>query len=156
MRNTSGSRDILESNSLAGMMYSTPKEGKYASLDQEILELDHMLASLKETRNKSYEKGNRETQLASSSQTEIKLISREDMAQKLNDQLEPSSSQAPVRMKSTFYEPYMESRAVARDSQVKRMNSRQYASAPPDKEEPQQSIDARERGLLDWMHIKET
>ena len=39
----------------------------------------------------------------------------------------------------------MESRAVARDSQVKRMDSRQYASAPPDKEEPQQSIDARER-----------
>ena len=96
MRNTKGSRDILESNSPAGMMYSTPKEGKYASLDQEILELDHMLASLKETRNKSYQKGNRETQLASSSQTEIKLISREDMAQKPNDQLEPSSSQAPV------------------------------------------------------------
>ena len=100
-----------------------------------------MLASLKETRNKSYEKGNRETQLASSSQTEI----REEMAQKPNDQLEPSSSQAPVRKKLTFYEPCMESRAVARDSQVKRMDSRQYASAPHDKEEPQQSIDARER-----------
>ena len=92
MRNTSGSRDILESNSPARIMYSTPKEGKYASLDQEILELDHMLASLKETRNKSYEKGNRETQLASSSQTEI----REEMAQKPNGQLEPSSSQALV------------------------------------------------------------
>ena len=141
MRNTSGSRDILESNSPAGIMYSTPKEGKYASLDQEILELDHMLASLKETRNKSYGKGNRETQLASSSQTEI----REEMAQKPNGQLEPSNSQAPVRKKLTFYEPCMESKAVTRDSQVKRMDSRQYASAPHDKEETQQSIDAKER-----------
>ena len=52
MRETSASR---ESNSPAGIMHSTPKEKKYASLDQEILELDHMLASLKETRNKSYE-----------------------------------------------------------------------------------------------------
>ena len=39
----------------------------------------------------------------------------------------------------------MESRAVTRDSQVKRMDSRQYASAPPDQEETQQSIDAKER-----------
>ena len=116
MRNTSGSRDILESNRPAGIMYSTPKEGKYASLDQEILELDHMLASLKETRNKSYEKGNRETQLASCNQTRI----REEMTQKPNDHLEPSSSQAPVRKKLTFYEPCIESRTVDRDSQVKR------------------------------------
>ena len=34
-------------------MHSTPKEDKYALLDQDILELDRMLASLKGTRNKS-------------------------------------------------------------------------------------------------------
>ena len=130
-------------------MYSTPKEGKYASLDQEILELDHMLASLKETRNKSYEKRNRETRLVSCSQTEI----REEMDQKPYYQLEPSSSQAPVRKKLTFYEPCVESRTVDRSSQLKGIDSRQYASAQPDtnqanfrdKEEPQQTIDAKER-----------
>ena len=108
-----------------------------------------MLASLKETRNKSYEKGKREPQLASSSQTEIKLISREEMDQKPYDQLEPSSSQAPVRKKLTFYEPCIESRTVDRDSQVKRMDSRQHPDTNQDifrdKEEPQQSIEAREK-----------
>ena len=146
MRETSASR---ESNSPAGIMHSTPKEDKYASLDQDILELDRMLASLKETRNKSYEKGKREPQLASSSQTEIKLISREEMDQKSYDQLEPSSSQAPVRKKLTFYEPCIESRTVDRDSQVKRMDSRQHPDTNQDifrdKEEPQQSIEAREK-----------
>ena len=150
MRETSASR---ESNSPAGIMHSTPKEDKYASLDQDILELDRMLASLKETRNKSYEKGKREPQLASSSQTEIKLISREEMDQKPYDQLEPSSCQAPVRKKLTFYEPCVESRTVDRSSQVKGIDSRQYASTQPDtnqanfrdKEEPQQSIEAREK-----------
>ena len=150
MRETSASR---ESNSPAGIMHSTPKEDKYASLDRDILELDRMLASLKETRNKSYEKGKREPQLASSSQTEIKLICREEMDQKPYDQLEPSSSQAPVRKKLTFYEPCVESRTVDRSSQVKGIDSRQYASAQPDtiqgiysyKEETQQSIDAKER-----------
>ena len=107
-----------------------------------------MLASLKETRNKSYEKGKREPQLASSSQTEIKLISREEMDQKPYDQLDPSSSQAPVRKKLTFYEPCIESRTVDRDS-VKRMDSRQHPDTNQDifrdKEEPQQSIEAREK-----------
>ena len=130
-------------------MHSTPKEDKYALLDQDILKLDRMLASLKGTRNKSYEKGKRETQLASSSQTEIKLISRGEMSQKPNDKLEPSSSHAPVRKKLTFYEPCIESRTVDRDSQVKGMDSRQHPDTNQDifrdKEEPQQSIEARER-----------
>ena len=75
------------------------------------------------------------------------------MDQKPYYQLEPSSSQAPVRKKLTFYEPCVESRTVDRSSQLKGIDSRQYASAQPDtnqanfrdKEEPQQTIDAKER-----------
>ena len=134
-------------------MHSTPKKDKYASLDQDILELDRILDSLKETRNKSYEKGERETQLASSSLTEINLISGVEMAQKPNDKLELCRSQAPVRKKLTFYEPCIENRIVDRKSQVNIMNSRQYASDHPDtnlgivcdKKEVQQSIDTKER-----------
>ena len=76
--------------------------------------------------------------------TQRPTLIREEMTQKPNDQLEPSSSQAPVRKKLTFYEPCIESRAVDRDSQVKRMDSRQHPDTNQDifrdKEEPQQSI----------------
>ena len=102
---------------------------------------------------KSYEKGKREAQLASSSITEIKPISGVGMAQKPNDKLEPCSSQAQVQKKLTFYEPCIENKTVDKNSQVKRLNSRQYASAHhdtnivvvSDKKEVQQSIDAKER-----------
>ena len=50
MRNTSAGREISESNSPTEIMHGTPKEDKYASLDQDILELDRMLEGLKETR----------------------------------------------------------------------------------------------------------